>query len=47
MCHESVIITLENVATLDHSPDMVDRLLPSRPVVFRFLALNEPFSVVF
>jgi hypothetical protein len=41
MCHKGVIITFENVATLNHSPDNVDGLLPSGPVVFCFLALNE------
>src|SRR3984885_14317856 len=41
MCHKGIIISLENVATLDHSPNKVDCLLPSRPIVFRFLTLIE------
>ena len=41
MCHERIVITLKNVTTLDHSADVVDRLLPSRPVVFRFFTLDE------
>ena len=47
MCHKGVVITLENVATLEYSPDIVDRLLPGRPVVLRFFALKEHVNVVF
>jgi hypothetical protein len=46
MCHERIIITLEDVATLDHPSNMVDRLLSRGPVVLRFLALSECVSVV-
>ena len=44
MRHKRFVITLEDVTALDHSADEVDRLFPSRPVVFRFLTLNEYFS---
>jgi hypothetical protein len=46
MCHERVVITLENITTLDHSADLVYRLLPSQPVVFRFFTLNEYVRMV-
>ena len=46
MCHERIVITLENVTALDHSADVVDRLLPSRPIMFCFFTLNEYIRVV-
>ena len=46
MCHKHIVITLEDVTTLDHSTDEVDGLLPGRPVMFRFLTLNEYVRVV-
>ena len=44
--HKRVLITLEDITTLDHSAHMIDRLLPGGPVVFRFLTLNGYIRVV-
>lgn len=46
MYHERIVITLEDITTLNHSANVVDRPFSRRPVVFRFLTLGEYIRVV-